>query len=146
MPNLNRVMLMGHLTRDVELKFTTGNVAIANIGLAVNHKYKTAAGEAREEVTFLDCVAFGKQAETLGKYLSKGRAVYFEGRMKLEQWEDKQGGKRSKVVVVVEGFQFLDSKGAQEAAPETRAPAGRKQVGPSYADARAAVSEDSIPF
>ncbi len=110
MPNLNRVMLMGNLTRDIELKYTAGNQALANIGLAINRKYKTAAGEEREEVTFVDCEAWGKQAEVLAKYLSKGKPLYIEGRLKLDQWE-KEGQKHSKLRVVLEGFQFIDSKG-----------------------------------
>jgi len=110
MANFNRVFLMGNLTRDIELKYTPANLAIAKIGLAVNRRYTTADGEAREETTFVDCDAFGKTAETMSKYLAKGRPVFIEGRLKLDQWEDKEGNKRSKMAVVVEGFQFIDSK------------------------------------
>lgn len=109
MPNLNKVMLMGNLTRDVELKYTQSNQAVANLGLAVNRRWKTPEGEDREEVTFVDCEAWGRTAETLQKYLSKGRPVFIEGRLKLDQWE-KEGQKHSKMKVVVEGFQFIDSK------------------------------------
>lgn len=120
MPNLNRVMLMGHLTRDVELKTLPGGNTVGSFGIAVNHKYKTAAGEQKEDVTFVDCTAWGKTGETMAKYLAKGRAVYVEGRLKLDQWEDKEGAKRSKLSVVIESFQFIDSKqgGGEDAAPK----------------------------
>lgn len=110
MPNLNKVMLMGNLTRDVELKTTPNNQTVGNIGLAVNRRWKSADGEQREETTFIDCEAWGKTAEILSKYLSKGRPVYIEGRLKLDQWEEKDGTKRSKLRVVVEAFEFIDSK------------------------------------
>lgn len=110
MANLNRVFLMGNLTRDIELRNTSSNLAIAKFGLAVNRRWRTPEGEDREEVTFVDCDAFGRTAETLAKYLSKGRPVFIEGRLKLDQWEDKEGNKRSKLGVVVETFQFIDSK------------------------------------
>jgi single-strand DNA-binding protein len=107
--SFNKVFLMGNLTRDVELRHTSGNNAVANLGLAVNRRYTTAEGEKREEVTFVDCEAWGKTAETLSKYLSKGRPVFIEGRLKLDTWE-KEGQKFSKLKVVVDGFQFIDSR------------------------------------
>lgn len=110
MANLNKVMLMGNLTRDIELRHTNSNLAIAKIGLAVNRRWKSESGEQREETTFVDCEAFGRTAEVMSQYLAKGRPVFIEGRLKLDQWEDKEGQKRSKMVVVVEGFQFIDSK------------------------------------
>jgi single-strand DNA-binding protein len=109
MANLNKVMLIGNLTRDPDLKYTAGNQAVCELGIAVNRKYKTKDGEEREETTFVDCEAWGKQAEILKQYLSKGRPVFLEGRLKLDQWEDKDGGKRSKMRVVIENFQFLGS-------------------------------------
>lgn len=110
MANFNKVMLMGNLTRDIELRHTGNNLAIAKIGLAVNRRWKTPEGEQREETTFVDCEAFGRTAEVMSQYLAKGRPVFIEGRLKLDQWEDKEGQKRSKLVVVVEAFQFIDSK------------------------------------
>jgi single-strand DNA-binding protein len=106
----NKVLLMGNLTRDVELKYTQNNRAVANIGMAVNRRYRLESGEQREEVTFVDCEAWGRTAETMSKYLAKGRPVFIEGRLKLDQWEDQQGNKRSKLRVVVDNFQFIDSK------------------------------------
>jgi len=108
--SFNKVMLMGNLTRDVEIRHTSGNTAVGNFGLAVNRKFKTQSGEQREEVTFVDCEAWGRTAEVMSQYLGKGRSVFIEGRLKLDQWEDKNGGgKRSKLSVVVENFQFVDS-------------------------------------
>ncbi|MCA9303255.1 MAG: single-stranded DNA-binding protein [Phycisphaerales bacterium] len=110
MASFNKVMLMGNLTRDVEIRHTSGNTAVGNFGLAVNRKFKTQSGDQREEVTFVDCEAWGRTAEVMAQYLSKGRPVFIEGRLKLDQWDDKNGGgKRSKLSVVVENFQFIDS-------------------------------------
>jgi single-strand DNA-binding protein len=111
MANLNKVMLIGNLTRDPELKYTPGNQAVCELGIAVNRKYRTKDNEEREEVTFVDCEAWGKQAEVIKQYMAKGRPIFIEGRLKLDTWEDKEGGKRSKMRVVVENFQFLGSGG-----------------------------------
>lgn len=108
MANLNRVMLMGNITRDIELKFTPSKTAIAEFGLAVNRNWTGKDGTKQEEVTFVDCVAFGKSAETLGTYKRKGDPLFVEGRLKLDQWEAQDGSKRSKLRVIVEGFQFLN--------------------------------------
>lgn len=110
MPNFNRVFLMGNLTRDVEVRATQGGQQVANLGLAINRQWVGQDGDKREEVTFVDCEAWGKTAETLHKYLAKGRPVFIEGRLKLDMWDDKEGKKHSKLKVVVEGFQFIDSK------------------------------------
>lgn len=110
--SLNKVILMGNLTRDVELKHTPSNMAVGSFGLAMNRRFRAGDGQMREEVTFVDCEAWGKTAETMSKYLQKGRPVFLEGRLKLDTWEDKNdGSKRSKLKVVVETFQFVDSKG-----------------------------------
>lgn len=150
MPNLNKVMLMGNLTRDPELRYTQNNTAVAQIGLAINRKWKDQAGEQREEVTFIDCDAWGKTAEILNQYVRKGNPIYIEGRLKLDQWTDKEGGKRSKLKVVVESMQFLQSKDqggqSQQQPPEQqRQPA--KQPAPLTGDgAFQPVDEDNIPF
>ena len=106
--SFNKVILLGNLTRDPEVKYTPSNLAICKLGLAVNRRYTTADGQKHEEVTFVDCDAFGKTAETISKYLKKGRPVFIEGRLKLDQWE-KDGQKFSKLKVVVDTFQFVDS-------------------------------------
>ena len=110
MASFNKVILVGNLTRDPELRYTPSGTAIAKIGLAVNRSWRSETGETREEVTFVDVDAFGKQAETIGQYLSKGRPILVEGRLRMDQWEDKQTGqKRSRLGVVLEVFRFLDS-------------------------------------
>ena len=112
MPNYNKVILMGNLTRDPEVRYTSSGTAIAKLGMAINRTWNNKEGQKQEETTFVDVDAFGRQAEVIGQYLKKGRPVMIEGRLKLDQWDDKQtGAKRSKLGVVLEGFQFLDSRG-----------------------------------
>ena len=110
MSSFNKVFLMGNLTRDIETR-QAGSTTVANIGLAVNRRFKKQDGQAGEETTFVDCEAWGRTAETMAQYLEKGRPVFIEGRLKLDQWQDKQGQNRSKLKVVVENFQFIDSRG-----------------------------------
>lgn len=127
MPNLNRVMIMGNLTRDLELKSLQSGQSVAKGGLAVNRKWKDAGGTEKEEVTFIDFDVWGKTAEAMAKYLSKGKPVYIEGRLQLDQWE-KDGQKFSKLKVVVESFQFIDGKKDDEPAPaRTGGYAGARQ-------------------
>lgn len=157
MPNLNKVMLMGNLTRDIELRHTPNtNTAIAQIGLAVNRKWRTPEGETKEEVTFVDCEAWGKTAEILSQYLKKGRPVYLEGRLKLDQWQDKESGQnRSKIKVVVESFQFIDSKpgeggsstggGGGGGAVQTRSYNTNRPSQPA-GPAHEPIGEEDIPF
>jgi single-strand DNA-binding protein len=118
MANFNKVYLLGNITRDPEIRYTPKGTAIARLGLAVNRSWKTESGETREEATFIDVDAFGRQAETLGQYLRKGNPIFIEGRLRLDTWEDKQTNqKRSKLYVVLENFQFLGSKN-EGTAPE----------------------------
>lgn len=116
MANLNKIFLMGRLTRDPELRYTPSGMAIAKLGLAVNRTWRSQdSREKNEETTFIDVDAFGKQAETIGQYLKKGRPIYLEGRLKLDSWEDKQSGqKRSRLGVVLESFQFIDGGGNRD--------------------------------
>ncbi len=109
MANLNKVMLMGNLTRDIELKYTPSGLAVANLGMAINRKFRDSkTNELREEVTFVDIEVWGKQAETAHQYLAKGRPLYIEGRLKLDSWDDKTTGKKmSKLKIVCENFQFI---------------------------------------
>lgn len=107
--SFNKVFLMGNLTRDVEMRHTPQNTAVGSFGLAVNRKYRTQDGQNHEEVTFVDCEAWGRTAEVMAQYLKKGRPAFIEGRLKLDQWQDQQGNKRSRLKVVVENFQFVDS-------------------------------------
>src|SRR5689334_11887103 len=110
MANFNKVILAGNLTRDPELRYTPKGTAIAKLGLAINRTWKSETGENKEEVTFVDADAFGRTAEVIAQYLKKGRPILVEGRLKFDQWEDKQTGqKRSRLGVILENFQFLDS-------------------------------------
>src|SRR5881275_1103422 len=114
MSSFNKVILLGNLTRDPQVRQLPGNSVVADFGLACNRKFRTAAGEDREEVAFVDCSAFGKQAEVIQQYCTKGKPLFVEGRLKYDTWDDKNGGgKRSKLSVVVENFQFLGSPGGQ---------------------------------
>src|SRR5436190_2654710 len=110
MASFNRVILLGNLTRDVEVKYLQSGMAVAEIGLAVNDRRKNQAGEWVEEVTFVDITLWGRTAEVAGEYLSKGSPVLIEGRLKLDQWES-EGQKRSKLKVVGERMQMVGSKG-----------------------------------
>lgn len=110
MSNFNKVILMGRLTRDPEVRVSPNNNTICKMGLAVSRNYTTSDGEKREETTFVDVDAFGRPAEVLGKYMSKGRPILLEGRLKLDQWENQQGEKRSKLGVVLENFQFVGGR------------------------------------
>src|SRR5689334_20073425 len=112
MRGFNKVILIGNLTRDPELRYTPKGTAVAKIGLAINRVWRDETGANKEEVTFVDVDAWGKQAETISQYLKKGRPILVEGRLKLDQWDDKQTNqKRSRLGVVLEAFQFLDSGG-----------------------------------
>lgn len=149
MPNYNKVLLMGNLTRDIELRHTAGNQPVANFGLAVNRRYKTKEGEAREEVSFFDCEAWGRTAEVMQQYLAKGRPVFIEGRLKQDTWEDQEGGKRSKVKIVVESFEFINSRGGGEGGEG----GGGTNRAPSYSGASTAsggshepIQDADIPF
>lgn len=140
MANYNKVLLMGNLTRDVELKQTAGNQSVAEIGLAVNRRFKDRDGNDREETTFVDCEAWGRTAEVMAQYLAKGRPVFIEGRLKLDSWQDQSGNKRSKMRVVVEGFQFIDSKGGGNSG------GGRGSAPQREPAATASAADDDIPF
>ncbi len=108
MANLNKVMLMGNITRDLQLSFLPSQTPVCEFGLAVNRTWTGQDGVKKEEVTFVDCTCFGKTAEILSKYKKKGDPLFVEGRLKLDQWEAQDGSKRSKMRVVVENFQFLN--------------------------------------
>lgn len=108
MANYNKVLLLGNLTRDVELRYTPNNMAVASIGIAVNRRYKSKDGDTKEETTFVDCEAWGYTAENMAKFLSKGRPVFIEGRLRLDSWQDKDGSNRSKLKVVIDNFEFVD--------------------------------------
>jgi single-strand DNA-binding protein len=115
MNGFNKVILAGNLTRDPELRYTPSGTAIAKFGLALNRKWKDQSGELKEEVTFVDVDAFGKQAELIGQYLKKGNPLLVEGRLRTDTWEDKQTQqKRSRLGVVLEGMTFIGGGGRGE--------------------------------
>jgi len=108
MSNLNKIFLMGNLTRDPELRYTPSNIGVATFGIAVNSRIgKDADGMQKIETLFIDVIAFGKQAETIAQYCRKGTPLFIEGRLRLRTWEDKDGNKRSKHEVIVNTFQFI---------------------------------------
>ncbi len=161
MPSLNKVLLMGNLTRDPELRVTPKGTPICQFSLAINRQFKMESGESREEVIYVDVEAWGKQGETIAKYVTKGRPLYVEGRLRLDQWEDKNTKeKRSRMKVVLEQFQFLgDGRGGGGGAsapaseydqtgggsPERHAPPPRSG-GPAKPAAGGDNVEEDVPF
>jgi single-strand DNA-binding protein len=145
MASYNKVMLLGNLTRDPEVKYTPKGTAVTELGLAVNRTYTTDGGEKREETTFVDITMWGRQAEIAGEYLKKGRPLFVEGRLQLDTWDDKQTGqKRSKLRVVCENFQMLGSRdGGGEGGGGGRPSGGRSPAKSAPADEP---SDDDIPF
>jgi single-strand DNA-binding protein len=152
MANLNRVLLIGNLTRDPELRVTPKGTAICQFGLAVNRSFKDAAGQTRDETTFIDVEAWGRQGEVISKYCTKGRALFVEGRLRYDQWEDKTSGqKRSRLSVVLENFQFIGAGrgdgpgagGADESDPG-HSPAPERHSPPPRAARPAPVQEDNL--
>ncbi|MFC1698801.1 single-stranded DNA-binding protein [Candidatus Omnitrophota bacterium] len=117
MANLNRVFLMGNLTRDPELRYTPSGTAVTNLRIAVNRRYKTQSGEVKEETAFITVVAWGKQAETCTQFLSKGRPIFVEGRLQMRSWENPNGEKRNILEVRASRVQFLGRPQAVEDAP-----------------------------
>ncbi|MDA3962113.1 MAG: single-stranded DNA-binding protein [Planctomycetota bacterium] len=109
--NYNRVIIAGNLTRDPQVRFFSNERALADIGLAVNRRWRDRDGNQQEETTFVDVECWGRTAELVGQYLAKGRSCLVEGRLKLDQWEDKDGNRRSKLKVVADNVQFLDGRG-----------------------------------
>lgn len=128
--NYNKVILAGNLVRDPEMRYTPKGTAVAKLGLAINRQWKDESGQKKEEVTFVDVDAFGRQAEVISQYLKKGRPILVEGRLKLDQWDDKQTGqKKSRLGVVLESFQFLGGQDGQQDRSQTERPAQPKTAG-----------------
>lgn len=153
MASFNRVILVGNLTRDPELRYTPKGQAVARLGLAVNRNYTTETGERKEEVTFIDIDAWGRQAEVICQYMKKGRPLLIEGRLKLDTWEDKNTHqKQSKLRVVLESFQFVDSREAgapsgEAPRPRPAAPASAPVSAPQVSEPDGPpVEEDDVPF
>ena len=142
MASYNKVILMGRLTRDPELKYLPSGTAVARLGLAVNHTYTDRqSGERKEEVCFIDLDAFGRTAETMNEYLQKGRAVLIEGRLRFRTWETDDGQRRSKHEVRVDRFQFV---GGRQDDQDSLRDEGTGYASPTEASPKD--TEDEIPF
>jgi single-strand DNA-binding protein len=153
MANLNRVLLIGNLTRDPEVRYTPKGTPVTEIGLAVNRVYSGEDGEKKEETTFVDVTLWARQAEIAGQYLKKGRPVFIEGRLQLDTWDDKQTGqKRSRLRVVAENLQLLGSRqegegsSAPSAAPRRSPPVSAPPARPEPRDPDLDAEPDDIPF
>lgn len=116
--NFNRVLLIGNLTRDPDMKYLSNQTPVVNFGMAVNRRWKGNDGEKKEEVCFIELTAFGSTAETMNKYLTKGSPVFIEGRLTFQTWESKDGQKRSKLFVTVEKFQFMGKADDSQKKPD----------------------------
>ena len=139
MANFNKIILVGNLTRDPVLRYLPSQTAVVDFGLAVNSRWKSANGEDREEVMFIDCSAFGKGAEVINQYCQKGKPLLVEGRLKLDTWDDKQTGqKRSKHKVTVDNFQLLGSGGGGGGAASSGDDQRPERSAPRSAPAQAA--------
>jgi len=147
MASLNKILLMGNLTRDPQLSYTPNQTAVVDFGLAVNRKWTGQDGNLREETCFVDCRAFGRQAENINKYLSKGRLVLVEGRLTFNSWTAQDGTRRSKHRVTVENFQFLPGAPGRDAGrdePSTEKADSQVEDVPSRAEQQS--KADDIPF
>lgn len=139
MPSLNKVLLIGNLTRAPELRYTPGGTAVADIRLAVNRQYTTQTGEKREEAVFLTVVVWGKQAEACAEYLDKGSQIFIEGRLMLKEWERKDGVKQSIIEVVAERVQFMKTT-----KPQASVPGAERAPAPAGSDD--ASNDSDVPF
>jgi single-strand DNA-binding protein len=151
MANFNKVILVGNLTRDPELRYTPKGMAIAKVGLAINRNWTSEGGEKKEEVTFVDVDIFGRTAENVAQYMKKGRPILIEGRLRLDQWDDKQTGqKRSKLGVVGEVVQFLGSPtgGGGEGGEAPRRPSAPSSPAPAAPSGEPDMPppDDDVPF
>ena len=162
MPNLNKVQLMGNITRDPEVRYTPKGTAVTDIGLAINRNYSTDDGDRREETTFVDITFWGRQAEVIGEYMKKGRPLYVEGRLQLDQWEDKNTGQqRSRLKVIGDNFQFLGGRdeggqrgggqgqqSSQQGAPQQQSLQSQQQAPTqqNYDPIPPSDDDDDIPF
>ena len=147
MASFNKVILLGNLTRDPEVRYTPKGSAVCDLGLAVNRQFTLDSGEKREEVTFVDVVLWARLAEIAGEYLKKGRPVFIEGRLQLDTWDDKQSGqKRSKLRVIGETMQLLGGRPPGSGGGEGGESRSTKSTPPPKAGKVAEPDDDEIPF
>lgn len=144
MANLNKVMLMGNMTRDPQLSYLPSQTPVVEFGLAINRRYKKQDGSQGEETCYVDCQMFGKRAETINKFFKKGEPIFVEGRLKFDQWE-KDGRKQSKLRVFVENFEFLGRGGGSGGSSPIQAPPEYQDNGVADAPYGAGMDDD-IPF
>ena len=145
MASLNKVMLMGNMTRDPQLSYLPSQTPVVEFGLATSRKYKKQDGTLAEDTCFVDCQMFGKRAETINQYFKKGEPIFVEGRLKFDSWE-KDGQKRSKLRVFVENFEFL-GRGGGGGGQGSSAPAGNANAGGApEAPSGGGMMDDDIPF
>ena len=142
--SLNKVLLIGNLTRDPQLRYLPSGTAVAEFGIAINRRYKGQDGQQKEEVCFVDITTMGRQAETCSQYLSKGRPALIEGRLQFDQWEAQDGQKRSKLKVFAERVQFLGSRSEAPKGPAAGAPGGGGAPEPEPADEN--MTDNDVPF
>lgn len=147
MASLNRVIIAGNLTRDPEVRYTPSGMAVADVSLAISDSYKNKSGELVEQVCYVDCVVWGRQAETTGEYLRKGSPALIEGKLQLDQWETNEGQKRSRLRVKADRVQFLggpkknEGGGGPSPSPAAAAPSAAASEPPPALD-----DEDDLPF
>lgn len=147
--DINRVCLVGRFTRDPELKFTPTNTPIANFSIANNRSFSSANGEKKEQVSYFNCICWGKGGQIISQYMKKGSRIIVEGRLQQRSWEDKDGNKRSTVEVVVENFQFLDGGQSQERAQAPKSAAVEDNFADYSSDHSSdggSFSDEDIPF
>ena len=150
MASLNRVLLIGNLTRDPEVRMMSSGRPVCNFGLALNRSYKDSEGNRKEETTFVDVECFGPRAEAVARFFSKGRPIFVEGRLKLDQWESKEGEKRSALRVVLDNFEFVDS-GKSDHSSHDKSPLSSPSTPPSSSPQTDAIKDDidldeDVPF
>ena len=152
MASLNKVLLIGNLTRDPDVRMMSNGRPVCNFGLALNRSYKDGEGNRKEETTFVEVESFGPRAEAVGRFFTKGRSIFIEGRLKLDQWESKEGEKRSALRVVLDSFEFVDSKqdGSSsqprnsESAPSLQTENSKSSTSPTVNNEDAL--DDDVPF
>jgi len=135
MANLNKVMLIGNMTRDPQLSYLPSQTPVVEFGIATTRKYKKQDGSQGEETCFVDCQMFGKRAEVVNQYFKKGDPIFVEGRLKFDSWQGQDGAKRSKLRVFVENFEFLGKGGG-----------GGQRSNPQASDTPPAPTDDDIPY
>jgi len=146
MASLNKVFLMGNLTRDPELRYTPAGLAVASFGIAINRVWTAKSGEQKEDVCYVDISIFGRRAEVVGEYFSKGNPIFIEGRLQFNQWETKDGQKRSALRVVADNFQFIGGTAKRPEGESGSSPRDGKMPDIMSEDVNLDINNENIPF